>query len=55
MKSGASIRDHMLVIMGHLNEMEILGAEIDGETQVDMILETLPSSFDNFKLNYAML
>ncbi len=54
MKPGTSVRDHMLVIMGHLNEMEILGAEIDGETQVDMILESLPTSFDNFKLNYSM-
>ncbi|EXC08067.1 hypothetical protein L484_001473 [Morus notabilis] len=31
-----------------------MGAEIDGETQVDMILETLPEMFDNFKLNYSM-
>ena len=54
MKSGTSVRDHMLVIMRHLNEMEILGAKIDNETLVDMILETFPSSFDNFKLNYSM-
>ncbi|XP_024024749.1 uncharacterized protein LOC112092536 [Morus notabilis] len=38
----------------HLNEIELMGAEIDGETQVDMILETLPEMFDNFKLNYSM-
>jgi len=54
MKSGTPVRDHMLLIISHLNEMELMGAEIDGETQVDMILETLPEMFDNFKLNYSM-
>ncbi len=54
MKAGTPVRDHMMLIIGHLNEMEIMGAEIDGETQVDMILETLPEMFDNFKLNYSM-
>ncbi|EXC13330.1 hypothetical protein L484_012758 [Morus notabilis] len=54
MKSGTPVRDHMLLIISHLNKMELMGAEIDGETQVDMILETLPEMFDNFKLNYSM-
>ena len=54
MKPGTPVRDHMLLIISHLNEMEVMGAEIDGETQVDMILETLPEMFDNFKLNYSM-
>ncbi|EXC06496.1 hypothetical protein L484_000106 [Morus notabilis] len=53
MKFGTPV-DHMLLIISHLNEMELMGAEIDGETQVDMILETLPEMFDNFKLNYSM-
>ena len=44
----------MLDVIGLLNEIEIMGGEIDGETQVDMILETLPESFDSFKLNYSM-
>ena len=44
----------MLEVIGLLNEIEIMGGEIDGETQVDMILETLSESFDSFKLNYSM-
>ena len=44
----------MLDVIGLLNEIEIMGGKIDGETQVDMILETLPESFDSFKLNYSM-
>ena len=53
MKPDTPVWDHMLLIISHLNEMEVMGAEINGETQVDMILETLPEMFDNFKLNYS--
>ena len=38
MVEGTSVRDHVLKMMSLLNELEILGAEIDGETQVDIIL-----------------
>ena len=37
-----------------INDMEIMRALIDEETQVDMVLETLSDSFDTFKLNYSM-
>ena len=37
-----------------LNDIEIIGALIDEESQVDMVLETLSDSFDTFKLNYSM-
>ena len=45
MAEGSSVRDHVLKLMNYLNELEILGAEIDKESQVDMILLTLPDSF----------
>ena len=32
------VRDHVLKMIGLLNELEILGAEIDVESQVDIIL-----------------
>ena len=41
-------------MIGYINIVEVLGAEIDGETQVDMILNSLPASFSQFKLNYSM-
>ena len=44
----------MLEVIALLNDMEIMGALIDEETQVDMVLETLSDSFDTFKLNYSM-
>ena len=41
-------------MIAHLNELKILGAEIDGETQVDIVLMSLPESFKTFRLNYIM-
>ena len=41
-------------MIAHLNELEILGAEIDGECQVDIVLMSLPESYKNFRLNYSM-
>ena len=48
------VRDHVLKMIGLLNELEILGDEIDGESQVDIILQSLPYSYKQFCLNYNM-
>ena len=37
-----------------LNKLKTLGANIDAQTQVDVILNSLPQSFAEFKLNYNM-
>ena len=44
----------MLKMIAHFNEAKILGANIDTESQIDMVLETLSESFSQFKLNYNM-
>ena len=54
MVEGTPVREHLLKMFDSLNVLEVLGAEIDGESQVDIILESLPESFNNFKLNYGM-
>ena len=54
MREGTSVQEHLLKMFEHLNVLEILGAEIDCESQVDMILESLPESYDQFKLNYVL-
>ena len=54
MAEGTPIWDHVLKMIAHLNELEVLGAEIDDESQVDIILMSLPESFKNFYLNYSM-
>ena len=48
------VRDHVLKMIGLLNELQILGAEIDRESQVDIILQSLPDSYKKFFLNYSM-
>ena len=54
MIKGTPIRDHMICMIILFNKRKILRVEIDGETQVDMILQTLLDAFKQFKLNYTM-
>ena len=55
MAEGTPVRDHVLKMISYLNELEILGAKIDGKCQVDIVLMSLPESFKNFRLNYSMI
>ena len=54
MAEGTSVREHCLKMISNLNTLEVLGADIDGESQVDMILQSLLESFKEFRLNYNM-
>ena len=54
MAEGIPVREHMLNMMDCFNVAEILGVEIDAESQTNMILETLLDSFNQFKLNFNM-
>ena len=54
MRPETSVRAYMLVVITLLNDMKIMEALIDEETQVDMVLETFSNSSDTFKLNYSM-
>ena len=54
MAEGTPIREHIFKMIVFLNELETLGATIDTQTQVDIILNSLPTSFAQFKLNYNM-
>ena len=54
MAQGTPIREHCLKMISYLNTLEVLGADIDGESQADMILQSLPESFKEFRLNYNM-
>ena len=54
MSEGTLVRDHIIKMIEHFNELGDLGADIDCETQNNMVLETLPPSFNHFKLNYSM-
>ena len=48
-----NVRDHCLKMMGHISTAEV-GAKLDQEMKIDLILESLPNSFGQFKLNYNM-
>ncbi|XP_059633051.1 uncharacterized protein LOC132275880 [Cornus florida] len=54
MPEGAPIRKHLLKMISYFNELEVFGADINGETQVDIILQSLPESLNQLKLNYSM-
>ena len=54
MAEGSSVREHCLTKISNLNTLEVLGADIDGESQADMILRSLPESFKEFRLDYNM-
>ena len=51
---GTPVRDHMIKMIRLFNDLGDLCADIDWETQNNMVLETFPSSFNHFKLNYSM-
>ena len=52
--TGGNVRDHCLKMMGHISTTEVMGAKLDQEMNIDLILESLPNSFGQFKLNYNM-
>ena len=54
MEEGTPIREYILKMTDFSNELETLRATIDTQTQVDIILNLLPASFAQFKLNYNM-
>ena len=41
-------------MISYLNTLEVLGADIDGESQADVMLQSLLESFKEFRLNYNM-
>ncbi|KAK6136553.1 hypothetical protein DH2020_029694 [Rehmannia glutinosa] len=52
--TGGSVRDHCLAMMSHLSRAEVIRAKLEEEMQIDIILESLPESFSQFKMNYNM-
>ena len=52
--TGGNVRDHCLKMMGHISTAKVMGAKLDQEMKIDLILESLPNSFGQFKLNYNM-
>lgn len=54
MIEGTPMRENCLSMIVILNTLKFLGAKIDGKSQVDMVLQFLPNSFNHFRLNVSM-
>ena len=54
MVEGTPVREHVLKMISFINELDMLGAEMDAETKVDAILSSLTDSFNQFIMNYNM-
>ena len=48
-KNGTPIKDHMLTMIGYLAEAQSHGSEIDADTQMEMIFESLSKEFIPFR------
>ena len=54
MTPGTSISAHVLKMKGLINQLDKLGAPISHELAIDLILGSLPESYDQFVMNYKM-
>ena len=55
MKTGAPVRDHVMMMTNYFTEAELHGAEIDQVTQVGIILNSLSPDFIQLNSNYIMI
>ncbi|PON40121.1 hypothetical protein PanWU01x14_299730, partial [Parasponia andersonii] len=53
-KKGTPVREHMMKVIVYFNELEILRVEIDCDTQIDMVLNTLSDTFNQFKIDHEI-
>ncbi|KAH9684590.1 Receptor-like protein 53 [Citrus sinensis] len=54
MEEGTKVRDHVLKMMDYLNEVEIHGVQINDKSKINMVIESLPDTFKEFKVNYIL-
>ena len=45
------MRDHCLKMKGHISTVEVMGGKLEQEMKGHMILESLPYSFNQLKMN----
>ncbi|KAK1424219.1 hypothetical protein QVD17_19540 [Tagetes erecta] len=54
MQEGSSVSAHVLKMKGYIDQMTKLGNPMEDEMAGDFILNSLPSSYDQFVMNYNM-
>ncbi|KAK8628574.1 hypothetical protein V6N13_009161 [Hibiscus sabdariffa] len=54
MSEGAQVGAHVIKMMGYIQTLEKLGFALNNELVIDVILQSLPDSFNQFVLNFNM-
>ena len=54
MAEGASVSTHVLKMKGYIDHLDRLGFPLSLELATDLILNSLPDSYDQFVMNYNM-
>ncbi|KAJ0890633.1 putative RNA-directed DNA polymerase [Helianthus annuus] len=54
MQEGSCVSTHVLKMKGYIDQMNKLGYPLQDEMAADFILNSLPSSYDQFIMNYNM-
>ena len=52
--TGGRVKDHCLVMISHISRAEVMRAKLQKEMKIDLILQSLPKHFNQFKVNYNM-
>ena len=52
--TGGRVKDHCLAMISHISRAEVMGAKLQKEMKIDLILQSLPKHFNQFKVNYNM-
>ena len=52
--TGGRVKDHCVVMISHISRAEVMGAKLQKEMKIDLILQSLPKHFNQFKVNYNM-
>ena len=54
MQEGTPVKNHVLTMMGYFAEASDCGAELDYNTQISMLFESLPKTFAGFRAAYNL-
>ena len=52
--TGGRVKDHCLAMISHISRVEVMGEKLHKEMKIDLILQSLPKHFNQFKVNYNM-
>ena len=52
--TGGGVKDHCLVMISHISRAEVMGTKLQKGMKIDIISQSLPKHFNQFKVNYNM-